>query len=251
MLSNLQTFLSEHCANVHLQTLIAGDPVSKSIVEQLNQRSVSAREGEIFEEVVGKRALNSSQRAALYGTLKQEFSLIRGPPGTGKTNTAAAVVEMHQRIGQAVAVTAPSNNAVDEVSVRLVQRGVALVRAGGWSRISKKHLSVLQPYSLDFMTARELQGYAVGGKAWIRERAKIFSRELVKESVVVAGTLECPSGLLHVMEASCNGSHGQVRKNRTCTTCRNCRDPACKKRRNCQAPLQALRPESIPKMHRK
>jgi hypothetical protein len=60
MLSNLQTFLSEHCANVHLQTLIAGDPVSKSIVERLNQRSVSAREGEIFEEVVGKRAVNSS-----------------------------------------------------------------------------------------------------------------------------------------------------------------------------------------------
>jgi hypothetical protein len=189
MLSNLSTFLSEDCANVHLQTLIAGDPVSSNIV-RLNHRSVSAREEQIFEEVVEKRAWNSSQRVALYGTLKQQFSLIQGPPGTGKTNTAAAVVEVHHMAGKAVAVTAPSNNAVDEVSVRLVQHGVALVRAGGWSRISKKHLSVLQPYSLDFISERELQGYSEGGKAWKRERGKILARELSKQSVVVAGTFE-------------------------------------------------------------
>ena len=189
MLANLSTFLSDNCANVDLQMLIAGDPVAADIV-RLNHRAVSAREEEIFTEIVEKWNLNPSQMSALYGTLRQQFSLIQGPPGTGKTNTAAAVVEVHHMAGQDVAVTAPSNNAVDEVSVRLVQRGVALARVGAWTRIAKKHLSVLQPHSLDFMFERELQGYSDGGRAWKRERSKISVRELTQESVVVAGTLE-------------------------------------------------------------
>ena len=90
MLSNLSTFLSDNCANVDLQMLIAGDPVATDIA-RLNHRAVSAREEEIFTEIVEKWTLNPSQMSALYGTLKQQFSLIQGPPGTGKTNTAVGV----------------------------------------------------------------------------------------------------------------------------------------------------------------
>ena len=47
MLANLSTFLSDDCANVDLQMLIAGDPVATDIA-RLNHRAVSAREEEIF-----------------------------------------------------------------------------------------------------------------------------------------------------------------------------------------------------------
>ena len=187
-LSNLQSFLSDHCANFELRKLITGDPGTAEEVAVLNRRAWTAREEEVFRQVVGQLNLNGSQRLALHRTLEHHLSLIQGPPGTGKTSTSAATLQMHQRLSPAVAVAAPSNNAVDEVAVRLVRAGVPFLRVGLRSRIARQHLPTLEPHSLDFMIENEVFS-APGGKAWKRDRGLIHARELEGDACV-GGTLE-------------------------------------------------------------
>ena len=78
------------------------------------------------------RALNSSQEHAVATALERELTLIAGPPGTGKTTVAAAIVYhfVRQRRGR-VLVAAESNNAADrlaEALVPLAAHGVRMLR---------------------------------------------------------------------------------------------------------------------------
>jgi len=66
--------------------------------------------------------LNKSQRVAVQYALATEFALIQGPPGTGKTKTAATIIyKLHQISGESVLVCAPSNIAVDQLTITLAK----------------------------------------------------------------------------------------------------------------------------------
>jgi len=81
--------------------------------------------------------LNESQREAISLALgSEDFFLIHGPFGTGKTRTLAELVVQEVRRGNKVLVTAESNVAVDNLVERLLGK-VNLVRLGHPTRVSR------------------------------------------------------------------------------------------------------------------
>jgi len=81
--------------------------------------------------------LNESQKKAVSLALgSEDFFLIHGPFGTGKTRTIAEVILQEVKRGKKVLVTAESNVAVDNLVERLWGK-VKLVRLGHPSRVSK------------------------------------------------------------------------------------------------------------------
>ena len=86
--------------------------------------------------------LNPSQEAAVNHVLAaKEVAIVHGPPGTGKTTTLVeAIYETLHRENQ-VLVCAQSNTAVDWISEKLTDRGIAVLRVGNPTRVNDKMLS--------------------------------------------------------------------------------------------------------------
>lgn len=82
--------------------------------------------------------LNDSQNAAVRQAINAlDVSVIHGPPGTGKTTTLVAAIQLIAREEQTVLVTAPSNTAVDLLTERLADAGLNVVRIGNISRVDE------------------------------------------------------------------------------------------------------------------
>lgn len=74
-----------------------------------------------------------AQRIAVYNAVRRRFSAVRGPPGTGKTHTACAMVEAWLKVSggaKRVLVVTQSNVAALNIQERLVTLGVSCVRVG-------------------------------------------------------------------------------------------------------------------------
>ena len=85
---------------------------------------------------------NQSQQDAIKWALRRTISLIRGPPGTGKTRTAALLISTATKLvrkehsgGRILAVT-HSNGAADVLLEALLQMGVPAVRFGRPATVS-------------------------------------------------------------------------------------------------------------------
>lgn len=72
--------------------------------------------------------LNSSQKLAVQAALSRTLTLIQGPPGTGKTRTSACIVKSLVEQGHKVMVVAPSNIAVDQLSLEISKLNVKILR---------------------------------------------------------------------------------------------------------------------------
>ena len=73
-------------------------------------------------------SLNVPQAHAVSQAVRARFSLIHGPPGTGKTSTTAYIVHLVVGEGQRGLVVAPSNVAADELAKKIQQTGRSVVR---------------------------------------------------------------------------------------------------------------------------
>lgn len=81
--------------------------------------------------------LNESQKIAVRSVLESPLSLIQGPPGTGKTVTSATIVyHLTKQVKGKILVCAPSNIAVDQLSEKIAQSGLKVVRVVAKSRES-------------------------------------------------------------------------------------------------------------------
>ncbi|WP_087036239.1 IGHMBP2 family helicase [Thermococcus litoralis] len=104
----------------------------KLILKQENPLKSTPQEFEPFD-----KNLNPTQRKAISLALgSEDFFLIHGPFGTGKTRTLAELILQEVKRGSKVLATAESNVAVDNLVERLWGK-VKLVRLGHPSRVSK------------------------------------------------------------------------------------------------------------------
>lgn len=109
------------------------------------------RFGGVGAEDFHDEALNEPQRQAVDRALRAEdVALIHGPPGTGKTRTLVEVVRHAVARGERVLATAASNGAVDNLGLRLFERGLHVVRLGHPARVA----AALEPASLDAQLAQ-------------------------------------------------------------------------------------------------
>jgi len=90
--------------------------------------------------------LNEDQQKAAGAILSEHSALcIQGPPGTGKTTVLAAAISELVKQGKQVIVCAPSNTAVDNLCLRLIENSNELLRLGNDEKI---HSSVL-PFTIE------------------------------------------------------------------------------------------------------
>ena len=141
--------------------------------------------------------LNFSQMKAVAAALDGQHSgagavtLIKGPPGTGKTHTGVcAVLAMASKAvrGEKILVTAPSNKCVDHFAKKLVGK-VRIVRIFSKSQVEEGEIDVaLLPYALHKMSDTEgkaaLRGAQVVCCTLITAGCKALERVKFKNVVV-------------------------------------------------------------------
>ena len=121
MHSALRRFANEHgCMSGYLMRSLLGHAMPPStLATPLPTRFT----------VPGLPELNHSQVCAVKAVLSRPLALIQGPPGTGKTVTSASIVyHLCQMYPGPALVCAPSNVAVDQLTEKLHQTGLKVVR---------------------------------------------------------------------------------------------------------------------------
>ena len=75
--------------------------------------------------------LNSDQQKAIDAvTSAQDYALILGMPGTGKTTTIMKIVQILASMNKRVLLTAYTHTDVDNILLKLKQAGVDFIRLG-------------------------------------------------------------------------------------------------------------------------
>ncbi|KXA91998.1 hypothetical protein AKJ63_00135 [candidate division MSBL1 archaeon SCGC-AAA259D18] len=133
-----------------LDALSKADEAEDSRLGELVDKSLRIEEVE-FGDTPGdleflNENLNPSQREAVERAMAAEdFFLIHGPPGTGKTVTSVEIARQLVRNGNKVLCTADSNTAVDNLVEWLADRGEKVVRIGHPVRVTP----TLRSHTLD------------------------------------------------------------------------------------------------------
>lgn len=81
----------------------------------------------------------NQQRAVLKAMTANEYILIKGMPGTGKTQTLVALIELLRATEYSVLITAHTNSAVDNILLKLLEKGIDFLRLGSSVHPSLKH----------------------------------------------------------------------------------------------------------------
>lgn len=90
-------------------------------------------------EILSK--LNSDQQEAVKKALVcDSYMLIKGNPGTGKTQTLTALIEILVQTGKSVLFTSYTHSAVDNLLTRLKAKNVPFMRLGSSRRVAPKLL---------------------------------------------------------------------------------------------------------------
>lgn len=83
--------------------------------------------------------LNESQKAAVNGMVSNDqFMIIHGPSGTGKTTTLIEGILQLAARGEKIIVSAPSNTAVDNLAKGLINKKVKFLRIGNNTKIDSQ-----------------------------------------------------------------------------------------------------------------
>ncbi|WNJ21233.1 AAA domain-containing protein [Pontibacter sp. G13] len=87
-------------------------------------------------------ALNGTQNEAIQHVLEaRDVAVIHGPPGTGKTTTLVYAIQEILHHEQQVLVCAPSNTAVDLITLKLLELGIDVLRLGNPARVEEELLA--------------------------------------------------------------------------------------------------------------
>ncbi len=87
--------------------------------------------------------LNASQNRAIQRILEaRDVAIVHGPPGTGKTTTLVQAIKEVCHHEHQVLVCAPSNTAVDLLTLRCEREGLSVVRLGNPARVDEEILDL-------------------------------------------------------------------------------------------------------------
>ncbi|MFM2195188.1 MAG: hypothetical protein RL092_788 [Bacteroidota bacterium] len=112
--------------------------------------------------------LNESQLQAVKAMLSNSpWTIIHGPPGTGKTTTLVEGVIELARVGQKILVCAPTNAAVDHLVECLSLKTSSIIRIGNPEKLNSKALS----FSLDVKSTTHHQYPQI--KEWKRKAIEL------------------------------------------------------------------------------
>ncbi len=122
-------------------------------------------------------SLNDSQNKAVQNILSsQDFAIIHGPPGTGKTTTLIQTIKLLCKTENQVLVCTPSNTAADLITERSAAVGLNVVRIGNISRVDE---NIIQ-HTLDQRLANHPESKTIKKvkiqAAECRRKAKRFKR---------------------------------------------------------------------------
>eukprot|EP00924_Labyrinthula_sp_SR-Ha-C_P009156 snap_masked-scaffold_2-processed-gene-14.29-mRNA-1 protein AED:0.20 eAED:0.22 QI:0/0/0/1/1/1/3/0/1016 len=115
---------------------VSGYLYHKLLGHNIQEQILPTTNTAITEKVKNLPRLNASQIEAIKMVLHKPLSLVQGPPGSGKTVTCAALIYhmVKRNPTQQVLVTAPSNVAVDQLTEKIEQTGLRVVRVSAKSR---------------------------------------------------------------------------------------------------------------------
>lgn len=116
----------------------------------LKKRDPKENKKEKYIDFIDK-SLNESQKNAVRNAVNTEnFFLIHGPFGTGKTRTLVELIQQEVRQNNKVLVTAESNSAVDNILDRLSQnKKLKITRLGHPQRVSKENITYSLAYKAE------------------------------------------------------------------------------------------------------
>ena len=116
----------------------------------LKKRDPKESKEEKYIDFIDK-SLNNSQKNAVKNAINtQNFFLIHGPFGTGKTRTLVELIQQEVRQNNKVLVTAESNGAVDNILDRLSQNEkLKITRLGHPQRVSKENITYSLAYKAE------------------------------------------------------------------------------------------------------
>ncbi|MDO5815674.1 MAG: IGHMBP2 family helicase [Methanobrevibacter sp.] len=116
----------------------------------LNERNPKKNRGVPYISYIDEN-LNDSQKNAIENALSCEnFFLIHGPFGTGKTRTLVELISQETRQNHKVLATAESNAAVDNILERLMDnKKLTLTRLGHPQRVSKHNITQTLAYKVE------------------------------------------------------------------------------------------------------
>jgi superfamily I DNA and/or RNA helicase len=157
------------------------EPTVKSLREKI--RTLDAFDYSVpANHVYVPEHLNPSQSTSLRGCIEsQEFSIIHGPPGTGKTTTLVALIKELAKSEKKILVCAPSNNAVDLLAYQLDLINVPTLRVGNVTRIGDNlmHLTIAEKARMhpEWQHIKKVKIEAEEAKRLAGKRKRVFGQK--------------------------------------------------------------------------
>lgn len=109
--------------------------------------------------------MNSNQRTALKRVVQAEdYTLILGMPGTGKTTTTAEIIRYLVSMGKSVLVAAYTHTALDNVLSKVRDSGVDVLRLGNPQKVLPSLRDCIPTSNSSIKTVRDMQDFYASKK---------------------------------------------------------------------------------------
>ena len=154
---------------------IEKDPTLLSLFEKLHEGGGIESKPALHETPNWKnKNLNDSQHVAIQSILHSDrFTIVHGPPGTGKTTTLVEAIAQLISKGEKILLSAPSNTAVDNIAKALIKQGVQVLRTGNLGKTDPE----LLPYTPEGKLANSKEQKEIKE---LKKRAEEFRRMALK-----------------------------------------------------------------------
>ncbi|KAJ1989417.1 DNA replication endonuclease-helicase Dna2 [Coemansia spiralis] len=114
---------------------------------------------EKIQKIQRERRLNSGQAMVLRKVLSaNDYALVMGMPGTGKTTTIAELVDVLVSQGKSVLLTSYTHIAVDNILLKLQERNIPMIRLGNKAKVHPQIVKHM-PCEANLVSVKQLDNY--------------------------------------------------------------------------------------------